>query len=128
MANTRGGLLVYGVSDRIELAGIDLSSVDEKQLLSTVRNGHPALHLRRQLPAAAASGPKRAGRAGRGRPAQRDGSPLPVRVGAEGQGPGHLQRPAPDQRRPSIRSPAPTRSGSPARRPPTRSCRHAWTS
>ncbi len=39
MANTRGGLLVYGVSDRIELTGIDLGSVDEKQLLSTVRNG-----------------------------------------------------------------------------------------
>lgn len=39
MANTRGGLLVYGVSDRIELAGIDLNTVDDKQLLSTVRNG-----------------------------------------------------------------------------------------
>ncbi|WP_019065421.1 AlbA family DNA-binding domain-containing protein [Streptomyces prunicolor] len=38
MANTRGGLLIYGVSDRIELVGIDLSTVDKKQLLSTMRN------------------------------------------------------------------------------------------
>lgn len=39
MANTRGGLLVYGVSDTIELVGIDWATVDDKQLLSVVRNG-----------------------------------------------------------------------------------------
>jgi hypothetical protein len=32
MANTRGGLLVYGVSDAIDMVGIDLSTVDDKQL------------------------------------------------------------------------------------------------
>lgn len=42
MANTRGGLLVYGVSDQIELVGVDLAAVDKKQMLSAVRNGiHP---------------------------------------------------------------------------------------
>ncbi|MGW0423274.1 AlbA family DNA-binding domain-containing protein [Streptomyces sp. NPDC003015] len=39
MANTRGGLLVYGVTDRIELVGVDLAAVDKKQMLSAVRNG-----------------------------------------------------------------------------------------
>ncbi|MWA14595.1 AlbA family DNA-binding domain-containing protein [Streptomyces sp. BA2] len=39
MANTRGGLLVYGVSDQIELVGVDLAMVDKKQMLSAVRNG-----------------------------------------------------------------------------------------
>lgn len=39
MANTRGGLLVYGVSDQIELVGVDLVSADTKQMLSAVRNG-----------------------------------------------------------------------------------------
>ncbi|MFE4823924.1 helix-turn-helix domain-containing protein, partial [Streptomyces sp. NPDC056704] len=28
MANTRGGLLVYGVSDAIDMVGVDLSTVD----------------------------------------------------------------------------------------------------
>ncbi|MFF5759980.1 ATP-binding protein [Streptomyces longwoodensis] len=32
MANTRGGLLVYGVSDAIERVGIDLDKVNDKQL------------------------------------------------------------------------------------------------
>ncbi|MFE9812740.1 helix-turn-helix domain-containing protein [Streptomyces sp. NPDC005548] len=32
MANTRGGLLIYGVSDDINMAGLDLSTVDDKQL------------------------------------------------------------------------------------------------
>ncbi|MFK4799324.1 helix-turn-helix domain-containing protein [Streptomyces sp. MPA0124] len=32
MANTRGGLLVYGVSDTIDMVGIDLSKVNDKQL------------------------------------------------------------------------------------------------
>ncbi|MCF0090006.1 MULTISPECIES: ATP-binding protein [unclassified Streptomyces] len=32
MANTRGGLLVYGVSDTIERVGIDLDKVNDKQL------------------------------------------------------------------------------------------------
>ncbi|UXY32173.1 AlbA family DNA-binding domain-containing protein [Streptomyces sp. HUAS TT20] len=32
MANTRGGLLVYGVSDDITMAGIDLAKVNDKQL------------------------------------------------------------------------------------------------
>lgn len=32
MANTRGGLLVYGVSDTIDMVGLDLSTVDDKQL------------------------------------------------------------------------------------------------
>ncbi|MCT9004636.1 ATP-binding protein [Streptomyces rhizosphaerihabitans] len=32
MANTRGGLLVYGVSDDISMAGIDLDGVNDKQL------------------------------------------------------------------------------------------------
>ncbi|WP_093841640.1 AlbA family DNA-binding domain-containing protein [Streptomyces aidingensis] len=39
MANTRGGLLIYGVSDSIELVGVDLSTVNEKQMLDTLRNG-----------------------------------------------------------------------------------------
>ncbi|WP_328978419.1 ATP-binding protein [Streptomyces canus] len=39
MANTRGGLLVYGVSDQIKLVGVDLAAVDRKQMLSAVRNG-----------------------------------------------------------------------------------------
>ncbi|MFE6284592.1 helix-turn-helix domain-containing protein [Streptomyces sp. NPDC057877] len=39
MANTRGGLLVYGVSDQIDLVGVDLVSADKKQMLSAVRNG-----------------------------------------------------------------------------------------
>lgn len=39
MANTRGGLLVYGVSDQIELVGVDLAAVKTKQMLSAVRNG-----------------------------------------------------------------------------------------
>ncbi|MFJ2651582.1 helix-turn-helix domain-containing protein [Streptomyces sp. NPDC087420] len=38
MANTRGGLLIYGVSDEIELVGIDLSEVDEKQMRQALRN------------------------------------------------------------------------------------------
>ncbi|MFD7379956.1 AlbA family DNA-binding domain-containing protein [Streptomyces mirabilis] len=32
MANTRGGLLVYGVSDDISMVGIDLDGVNDKQL------------------------------------------------------------------------------------------------
>ncbi|ATW48243.1 AlbA family DNA-binding domain-containing protein [Streptomyces peucetius] len=32
MANTRGGLLVYGVSDTIDMVGIDLDKVNDKQL------------------------------------------------------------------------------------------------
>ncbi|WP_237539756.1 MULTISPECIES: ATP-binding protein [unclassified Streptomyces] len=39
MANTRGGLLVYGVSDQIELVGVDLAAADKRQMLSAVRNG-----------------------------------------------------------------------------------------
>ncbi|MFJ3981340.1 AlbA family DNA-binding domain-containing protein [Streptomyces fungicidicus] len=39
MANTRGGLLIYGVSDEIKLVGVDLAKVDEKQMLSAIRNG-----------------------------------------------------------------------------------------
>jgi hypothetical protein len=39
MANTRGGLLVYGVSDQIDPVGVDLASTDKKQMLSAVRNG-----------------------------------------------------------------------------------------
>ncbi|MGV9942390.1 AlbA family DNA-binding domain-containing protein [Streptomyces sp. NPDC003401] len=39
MANTRGGLLVYGVSDQIELVGVDLATANKKQMLSAVRNG-----------------------------------------------------------------------------------------
>ncbi|MEU0001858.1 ATP-binding protein [Streptomyces microflavus] len=38
MANTRGGLLIYGVSDEIELVGVDLSVVDEKQMRQAMRN------------------------------------------------------------------------------------------
>jgi hypothetical protein len=37
MANTRGGLLVYGVSDAIDMVGIDLSTVDDKQLSQWLR-------------------------------------------------------------------------------------------
>ncbi|WP_329595992.1 ATP-binding protein [Streptomyces pseudovenezuelae] len=32
MANTRGGLLVYGVSDAVELVGVDLDEIDDKKL------------------------------------------------------------------------------------------------
>ncbi|MEU9405149.1 ATP-binding protein [Streptomyces sp. NPDC048281] len=32
MANTRGGLLIYGVSDDIRMVGIDLAKADDKQL------------------------------------------------------------------------------------------------
>ncbi|TLQ38954.1 AlbA family DNA-binding domain-containing protein [Streptomyces marianii] len=32
MANTRGGLLVYGVSDTLDMVGIDLDKVNDKQL------------------------------------------------------------------------------------------------
>ncbi|MGW5442729.1 AlbA family DNA-binding domain-containing protein [Streptomyces asiaticus] len=32
MANTRGGLLVYGVSDSVDMVGIDLDKVNDKQL------------------------------------------------------------------------------------------------
>ncbi|ELS59010.1 AlbA family DNA-binding domain-containing protein [Streptomyces viridochromogenes] len=39
MANTRGGLLIYGVSDDIKFVGVDLAKVDEKQMLSAIRNG-----------------------------------------------------------------------------------------
>ncbi|MFE9847154.1 AlbA family DNA-binding domain-containing protein [Streptomyces goshikiensis] len=39
MANTRGGLLVYGVSDDIEPVGINLAAVNEQQLTQTLRNG-----------------------------------------------------------------------------------------
>lgn len=39
MANARGGLLVYGVSDQIELVGVDLAGADRKQMLSALRNG-----------------------------------------------------------------------------------------
>ncbi|MFD6115585.1 helix-turn-helix domain-containing protein [Streptomyces yangpuensis] len=39
MANTRGGLLVYGVTDDIEAVGIDLAEVNEQQLTQTLRNG-----------------------------------------------------------------------------------------
>src|SRR4051812_37597158 len=39
MANTRGGLLVYGVSDQIELVGVDLAAANKKQMLSAVRTG-----------------------------------------------------------------------------------------
>lgn len=39
MANARGGLLVYGVSDQINLVGVDLAAADKKQMLSAVRNG-----------------------------------------------------------------------------------------
>ncbi|SFL69241.1 AlbA family DNA-binding domain-containing protein [Streptomyces pini] len=39
MANTRGGLLIYGVSDQIELVGVDLKVVNEQQMLNTVRTG-----------------------------------------------------------------------------------------
>ncbi|MEV6179885.1 ATP-binding protein [Streptomyces sp. NPDC052015] len=38
MANTRGGLLIYGVSDDKRLAGIDLQQVNEQQLGQWVRN------------------------------------------------------------------------------------------
>ncbi|MER6374046.1 ATP-binding protein [Streptomyces mirabilis] len=39
MANARGGLLVYGVSDQIDLVGVNLAAADKKQMLSAVRNG-----------------------------------------------------------------------------------------
>lgn len=39
MANTRGGLLVYGVTDDIEPVGINLAEVNEQQLTQTLRNG-----------------------------------------------------------------------------------------
>ncbi|MGW6971644.1 AlbA family DNA-binding domain-containing protein [Streptomyces sp. NPDC054952] len=39
MANTRGGLLVYGVTDNIEPVGISLPEVNEQQLTQTLRNG-----------------------------------------------------------------------------------------
>ncbi|MGF0168826.1 AlbA family DNA-binding domain-containing protein [Streptomyces koyangensis] len=32
MANTRGGLLVYGVSDTVDMVGVDLNQVNDKQL------------------------------------------------------------------------------------------------
>ncbi|MFF5546689.1 AlbA family DNA-binding domain-containing protein [Streptomyces olivaceoviridis] len=32
MANTRGGLLVYGVSDAVELVGVNLNEIDDKKL------------------------------------------------------------------------------------------------
>lgn len=32
MTNTRGGLLVYGVSDTVDMVGIDLDKVNDKQL------------------------------------------------------------------------------------------------
>ncbi len=38
MANTRGGLLVYGVSDDIELVGIDPEQINEQRLTAWVRN------------------------------------------------------------------------------------------
>lgn len=38
MANTRGGLLIYGVSDSVDLVGIDPSSVNEQQLQAWIRN------------------------------------------------------------------------------------------
>ncbi|MEU1690009.1 ATP-binding protein [Streptomyces hirsutus] len=37
MANTRGGLLVYGVSDAVELVGVDLDKIDEKKLAQWLR-------------------------------------------------------------------------------------------
>ncbi|WP_229697655.1 AlbA family DNA-binding domain-containing protein [Streptomyces lasiicapitis] len=39
MANTRGGLLVYGVSDQVELVGIDLAKANTEQILATVHSG-----------------------------------------------------------------------------------------
>ncbi|GLY40427.1 hypothetical protein Amsp01_064500 [Amycolatopsis sp. NBRC 101858] len=38
MANTRGGLLIYGVSDKLELRGVDLASVDVRMYGQWLRN------------------------------------------------------------------------------------------